>query len=550
MISNLKPDPCDIPPAHTIEATIFHEFKGLLKDITPSQANFWKIGQRLDTVPNTTVENICVHAKIDRSQLTRYLIKLCECGAFSNPGFGATSRFPELFPGGEASPKILLQEKTTSQVNIQVGGPIADTPDTPDGPGCQPRLGETENQPHSGREGAKPRSGLATDSGRMGYKIFRTIGWHNTHQRSGVFDPSPSELAELIVGPGPDTESEIENDIDLDLELEGSDSDSSTVVSIGSNFNILSTALIAPPDTSSIFLSYPTQHIILTSAQFLLEQSCHAFIQKWYPQSLLADGFSEPENSELPRWFKLIMLRLPYLPVEAINLKVLQTPAARRYSTIDIIFSHLKWMRHSAVHRIKKESKSIVDMLQSTIIFAKFLKDDEARIGRFQRLLEKTLSLFEELKNEKQTLRENLEKELLKIKKSREILTYREKMMRVRIWREDSAIRKGITFDINEILDGPESGNGSIGVDGVDEPESGRPNRATQIGCTAEPGTLSRLTLRIFGNYLSSVGGSWRNVVEEGDQDARAENTVGAGSVSDDRPQGQDSMETFYSQLP
>ncbi|KAF3086831.1 hypothetical protein TWF569_011252 [Orbilia oligospora] len=454
MISNLKSDPCDIPPAHTIEATIFHEFKGLLKDITPSQANFWKIGQRLDTVPNTTVENICAYAKIDKSQLTRYLIKLCECGAFSNPGFGATSRFPELFPEGEASPKRLLQEKTTSQVNIQAGGPIADTPDTPDGSSYQPRLGETENQPHSGQEGTKPRSGLATDNGRMGYKIFRTIGWHSTHQRPGVFDPSLAELAVLTVGPEPDTEPEIENDIDLDLELEGSDSDSSTVVSIGSNFNISNTAPIAPPDTSSMFLSYPTQHIILTSAQFLLEQSCHAFIQQWYPQSLLADGFSEPENSELPRWFKLIMLRLPYLPVEAINLKVLQTPAAQR-----------------------------------------------------------------------------------------------EKMMRVRIWRDESAIRKGITFDINEILEDPESGNGSIGVDGVDEPESGRPNRATQIGCAAAPGTLSRLTLRIFGNYLSSVGESWRNAVEEGDQDARAENTVGAGSVSDDRPQGQDSMETFYSQL-
>ncbi|TGJ73182.1 hypothetical protein EYR41_000293 [Orbilia oligospora] len=494
MISNLKSDPCDIPPAHTIEATIFHEFKGLLKDITPRQANFWKIGQRLDTVPNTTVENICAYAKIDRSQLTRYLIKLCECGAVSNPGFGATSRFPELFPEGEASPKRLLQEKTTSQVNIQAGGPIADTPDTPDGSSCQPRLGETENQPHSGQEGTKPRSGLATDSGRMGYKIFRTIGWHSTHQRPGVFDPSLAELAVLTVGPEPDAEPEIENDIDLDLELEGSDSDSSTVFSIGSNFNISNTAPIAPPDTSSMFLSYPTQHIILTSAQFLLEQSCHAFIQQWYPQSLLADGFSEPENSELPRWFKLITLRLPYLPVEAINLKVLQTPAA-------------------------------------------------------QRLLEKTLSLFEELKNGKQTLRENLEKELLKIKKSRDILTYREKMMRVRIWGDESAIRKGITFNINEILEDPESGNGSIGVDGVDEPESGWPNRATQIGCAAEPGTLSRLTLRIFGNYLSSVGESWRNAVEEGDQDARAENTVGAGSVSDDRPQGQDSMETFYSQL-
>ncbi|KAF3178350.1 hypothetical protein TWF751_001388 [Orbilia oligospora] len=454
MISNLKSDPCDIPPAHTIEATIFHEFKGLLKDITPRQANFWKIGQRLDTVPNTTVENICAYAKIDRSQLTRYLIKLCECGAVSNPGFGATSRFPELFPEGEASPKRLLQEKTTSQVNIQAGGPIADTPDTPDGSSCQPRLGETENQPHSGQEGTKPRSGLATDSGRMGYKIFRTIGWHSTHQRPGVFDPSLAELAVLTVGPEPDAEPEIENDIDLDLELEGSDSDSSTVFSIGSNFNISNTAPIAPPDTSSMFLSYPTQHIILTSAQFLLEQSCHAFIQQWYPQSLLADGFSEPENSELPRWFKLITLRLPYLPVEAINLKVLQTPAAQR-----------------------------------------------------------------------------------------------EKMMRVRIWGDESAIRKGITFNINEILEDPESGNGSIGVDGVDEPESGWPNRATQIGCAAEPGTLSRLTLRIFGNYLSSVGESWRNAVEEGDQDARAENTVGAGSVSDDRPQGQDSMETFYSQL-
>ncbi|KAF3211600.1 hypothetical protein TWF192_008062 [Orbilia oligospora] len=530
MIGNLESDPCDIPPAHTIEATIFHEFKGLLKDVTPSQANFWKIGQRLDTVPNTTVENICAYAKIDRSQLTRYLIKLCECGAFCNPGFGATPRFPELFPEGEASRKRLLEEKTTSQVNIQAGGPIADTPDTPDGSGCQPRLAETENQPHSGQEGAKPRSGLAIDSGRMGYKIFRTIGWHSTHQRPGLFDPS---LAILTVGPEPDTEPEIDNDIDLELELEGSDSDSSTVVSIGSNFNISSTAPIPPPDTSSMFLSYPTQHIILTSAQFLLEQSCHSFIQKWHPQSLLTDGFSEPENSELPRWFKLIMLRLPYLPVEAINLKVL----------------HLKWMRHSAVHRIKKESKSMVDMLQSTIIFAKFLKDDKVRIRRFQRLLEKTLSLFEELKSEKQTLRENLEKELLKIKKSREILTYREKMMRVRIWRDESAIRKGITFDINEILDDPESGNGSIGVDGVDEPESGRPNRATQIGCAAEPGTLSRLTLRLFGNYLSSVGESWRNTAEEGDQDAQAENTVGAGSVSDDSPQGQDSMETFYSQL-
>ncbi|KAK6350651.1 hypothetical protein TWF718_003838 [Orbilia javanica] len=40
---------------------------------------------RLDKIPDGQIEEFCACAKVDRTRLVAYLIKLCECGAFNGP---------------------------------------------------------------------------------------------------------------------------------------------------------------------------------------------------------------------------------------------------------------------------------------------------------------------------------------------------------------------------------------------------------------------------------------------------------------------------------
>ncbi|KAK6506876.1 hypothetical protein TWF481_005336 [Arthrobotrys musiformis] len=492
VVPMLKPDPLantDTPSRLAPELAILLAFGEHFKDVTPKDTRFWEICGRLNRMSDVAVGQICA---------TEVNSICSDTGTLSQPDVP-----PE--------PNQTISKLNARQLGNNSG---------PDSNNCNP----------------------------MGDRILSTIGYNGQRRskRPSIFDLSLEELA------GQDTTIS-----ECSTRNSSVFSGSSTLVSEGSTVNCdipwprtPTSKEIEIPELLPVYLSYPDQHILLTSAQSILEQSCHSFIQKWSPSTLLTEGFTHPESAELPKWINLIMHRLPSLSEKSIDTTVLQADDGRT-STIDTLSQSVSQMRHTVVHRLKLPAESLQYMVQNTITFAKFLKDDETRINKLQRILEKLISLSEELENGKATLRGKLKRELGEIGEARAELDKWERLALVKIWADDKTIRGTIKVNIHEVLGEaePEPDIISVGINTGDvigkEPEKvnpDRPGKLVPLKRASEAATLSRFmtfTRTRLGNYLSDFGEFCRGALDVGNA---------KGSINDDNPEGQGSMETFYSQ--
>ena len=86
---------------------------------------------------------------------------------------------------------------------------------------------------------------------------------------------------------------------------------------------LLSTAG-SPPTTGilwsePIFLSFGTQHWVLTTLQALLEASCFDFAQKWLPDLITSKGWDCPEAAELHLWTEALFEKSESMPASALS---------------------------------------------------------------------------------------------------------------------------------------------------------------------------------------------------------------------------------------
>ncbi|KAF3934039.1 hypothetical protein ABW19_dt0202638 [Dactylella cylindrospora] len=199
------------------------------------------------------------------------------------------------------------------------------------------------------------------------------------------------------------------------------------------------------PKLFPVYLPYPVQHALTTEVQKVLEQACYDFVKAWLPDWISNEQFMHPQNAELPMWARLIKRKLKTLPAHAYDGALLAEEAS-----LGRIISHIEDLRHTAVHRLKTQSKGLEQMLGSAVLFARTLKD-ERRTAYLEKILEKAKEASTELENEKIFMLNRLEKELEEIEQMRRQLRIREQNALAQILEDDRMARAVITIDLDQV---------------------------------------------------------------------------------------------------
>jgi hypothetical protein len=114
------------------------------------------------------------------------------------------------------------------------------------------------------------------------------------------------------------------------------------------------------PSRHPSYIPYITQHIILGTAQNILEECCYDFSGQWFPSELENRGWDCAEAVELTKWTRIINEHSEKLPSYAF--------AAGRTLSKDILISvHL--LRHTAVHRLRITAREVGKLIQYALKF-------------------------------------------------------------------------------------------------------------------------------------------------------------------------------------
>jgi hypothetical protein len=165
------------------------------------------------------------------------------------------------------------------------------------------------------------------------------------------------------------------------------------------------------PSLYPVYIHYQSQHIITTSIQRLVEEGCFTYAQRHFPQLLVKNGWDCPEAVELTEWIKL----LPQYSCELVTTK----------KPLDELFSNLRALRHSAVHRLRKTAIGVERLAENAQLFLETL-DEVDRAERVSRLRRELKTAIEELQRNKDLLEGRYLAEIKEIQTERAALDRRE----------------------------------------------------------------------------------------------------------------------------
>ncbi|KAJ5809736.1 uncharacterized protein N7503_001954 [Penicillium pulvis] len=161
----------------------------------------------------------------------------------------------------------------------------------------------------------------------------------------------------------------------------------------------------AIPSLYPVYVQYRCQHLITTTIQELVEESCFEFAQQHFPHVLELNNWDCPELVELTEWTKL-------LPQHSLH------PAGATKKPMDEVFGLLRDLRHSAVHRLRKTATGIERLAENAQLFLETL-EDVFRSEKVSVLRRELKSAVEELRRNKDLLEGNLRTQLEEIHKKR-----------------------------------------------------------------------------------------------------------------------------------
>ncbi|KAJ5973207.1 hypothetical protein N7481_010417 [Penicillium waksmanii] len=136
---------------------------------------------------------------------------------------------------------------------------------------------------------------------------------------------------------------------------------------------------------------YRCQHLITTTTQNLLEESCFEFAHQHFPCILAIKGWVYPKTN--------LISQHPLQPAEGIN------------KPIDEVFGLLYELRYSAAYRLRKTSNGIEQLAENIKLFLKAL-DDVLRSEKVSVLRRELKGTIEELKRNKDLLEGRLHTQL------------------------------------------------------------------------------------------------------------------------------------------
>jgi len=182
------------------------------------------------------------------------------------------------------------------------------------------------------------------------------------------------------------------------------------------------------PSLYPSYLPYNVQHLILTTAQRVLEECCFKFAETWMPSLLKSHGWEYAEAVELTKWTQILTERSGSdLPMHALKLS--------GSSLHDILISANK-LRNTAVHRLPTTARGICQLIQSAITFTEALQDP-LRTAQLEELHYEIDSKIKAVELNKNVLEDGLSRELQEIRRQREELDRKEKDLIARVLRED-----------------------------------------------------------------------------------------------------------------
>jgi len=182
------------------------------------------------------------------------------------------------------------------------------------------------------------------------------------------------------------------------------------------------------PSLYPSYLPYNVQHLILTTAQRVLEECCFKFAETWLPSILKSRGWECAEAVELTKWTRLLIKRSGSdLPVHALKLS--------GSSLNDVLLSTNK-LRHTAVHRLPTTARGVGQLIQSAVKLAETLQNS-LRTAQLEELHYEIDSKIKAMELNKNVLEDSLSHELQEIRQQREALDRKEKDLIANMLRED-----------------------------------------------------------------------------------------------------------------
>ncbi|KAJ5248800.1 hypothetical protein N7468_000251 [Penicillium chermesinum] len=187
-----------------------------------------------------------------------------------------------------------------------------------------------------------------------------------------------------------------------------------------------------------VYIHYRCQHLVLTTIQELLEESCFAFAQQHLPQLLTRKGWDCPEAVELTEWTKILSCQ--------------STPLASALKApLSDFIGLLRELRHSAVHRLRKTAAGVERLAENAQLFLEALEDltRSEKVGSLRRELR---SAIEELQRNKNLLEKRLLDQLKEIKRRRSELDVWEKNAKEAMIRDDLECSRDIGEGLETIV--------------------------------------------------------------------------------------------------
>ncbi|OQE09875.1 hypothetical protein PENVUL_c005G09875 [Penicillium vulpinum] len=170
------------------------------------------------------------------------------------------------------------------------------------------------------------------------------------------------------------------------------------------------------PSLYPIYIPYRSQHLITSSVQSIVEESCFIFGQQHFPQLLARKQWDCPEAVELTEWTKILAQNHTLLNTTVVK-------AAKK--PLDEIFGLLRELRHSVVHRLRRSASGVERLVENAELFVEVLQDQD-RLGKISILRNELKTAIEELARNKDLLEASLLAQLKDIRAERAKLDLRE----------------------------------------------------------------------------------------------------------------------------
>lgn len=157
--------------------------------------------------------------------------------------------------------------------------------------------------------------------------------------------------------------------------------------SIGETWHSADTSNVLP-SLYPCYLPYEAQHVVLTTAQTVLEACCFDFAKQWLPDLVLEQRWNCATAVELNQWTHFL---------DEKKLSSLKLESSMTQPTLRTILTEIRNLRDVAVFRVPTTARGISQLLQYAKIFSTLLQDRTraAMIDRIKESVDDKIYLLE-----------------------------------------------------------------------------------------------------------------------------------------------------------